>query len=90
MQYPKSEQAISEIAADIAIVDQDISSIEWKGKTVDISYYTLEDGSTLNLDTILTYTTPFFDDILNVFRVEKTDVFNADNYSQENNFSYIS
>ena len=90
LQYPKSEQAISEIAADIAIVDQDISSIEWKGKTVDISYYTLEDGSTLNLDTILTYTTPFFDDILNVFRVEKTDVFNADNYSQENNFSYIS
>lgn len=90
LQYPKSEQAISAIAADAAIARQDISSIEWKGKTIDVSYYTFEDGTTLNLDTALTYTTPFFYNVLNAFRVEKTDSFNADNYSQENNFDYVS
>ena len=37
------------------------------GFTFDIN----DEGSTLNLDTILTYTTPFFDDILNVDDVAK-------------------
>lgn len=90
MQYPVSEQAMSVITTDATIVHQEISSVEWKGKTIDVSYYTFEDGSTLNLDTTLTYTTPFFYDVLNSFRIEKTDFFNADNYSQENNFDYIS
>ena len=90
LQYPISEQAMSEIAADSTIAHQDISSIEWKGKKIDVSYYTFEDGSTLNLDTALTYTTPYFYNVLNAFRVEKTEAFNADNYSQENNFDYVS
>lgn len=90
LQYPVPEQAMSELAADATIVQQDVSSVEWQGKNIDINYYTFEDGSFLNLDTGLTYAKPYSDNVMSAFRVEKTEAFNADNYSQERNFDYMS
>lgn len=84
------QQALEALASEEEIAEKNVSNIQWNGKNLQVGYYTLEDGTVLNLDTSLTYTRPFFYDVLNAFRIEKTDSFNAGSYEQNTSFSFDS
>lgn len=90
LQKLDTEKAASVLLSGKTVEKEELHSFQGDSGTIDARNYILDDGTLVNLDMMLTYSTPFCNDVRNAFRVEKTEEFNADNYRMDGELGFDS
>lgn len=90
LQVPDKDKALQAIAPQKEKKEEENGTGNGEGGKEFATYRcTFADESTLSTDLVLLYNTPFFDNVWDAFRVEKTSKFNADKYSQTQPLNFM-